>query len=467
MPMAATSTMEAIGLRVRVLTCPSSDEARSVLSRDSANASLVPTNPYLPTRMNRLADGGLMSDFAISGARVFDGEHSLGVVDVQVRDGTITAVGGPLPGDVEVIDGNGATLLPGLIDAHVHASEESLRQALVFGVTTELDLLSMPRVMQPLRRLAAGSRDLADVRSASVGLTPAGGHPHQLLRRAEGDPPWPTATTPDQVSAFVDDRISEGADYLKVLIEDGRTLGCSVPVLDDSLLVAMVRAGHARGKLVLAHALTLEAAAKVTAAGADALAHLFVDAPHTAAVIDQIAQAGLFVIPTLSTLASITGQGAGTALARKPQVRFRVPVPWLENLAADWATQPAGNFEFALVTLAALRQAGVDVLAGTDAAHLEVPGVAHGASLHDELRLLTVAGWTPAQALRAATALPARRFGLADRGRIEPGKRADLLLVGGDPTRTITDTLTIRDVWRQGTRLASGPLATGTTPTPA
>jgi imidazolonepropionase-like amidohydrolase len=249
----------------------------------------------------------------------------------------------------------------------------------------------MPRVMQPLRRLAAESRDLADVRSASVGLTPAGGHPHQL-RRAEGDPAWPTATTPEEVSAFVDDRISEGADYLKVLIEDGRVLGGSVPVLDESLLVAMVQAGHARGKLVLAHALTLATAVRVTAAGADALTHLFVDAPPTAEAIDQIAQAGLFVIPTLSTLASITGQGAGTALARRPQVRSRVPAPWLTNLSANWATQPPENFEFA------------------------------------------------------------------------PGKRADLLLVDGDPTRTISDTLLIRAVWRQGTRPSSEPLAT---PTPA
>ena len=407
-----------------------------------------------------------MGDFAISGARVFDGERSLGVVDVRIHGDTIAAVGGPLPRNVEVIDGNGATLLPGLIDAHVHASEESLRQALAFGVTTELDLLSMPRVMQPLRRLTAESRDLADVRSASVGLTPAGGHPHQL-RRAEGDPAWPTATTPEEVGAFVDDRISEGADYLKVLIEDGRVLGGSVPVLDESLLVAIVRAGHRRGKLVLAHALTLAAAARATAAGADALTHLFVDAPPTAELIDQIAQAGLFVIPTLSTLASITGQGAGTALARRPQVRSRVPAPWLTNLSANWATQPAENFEFALATLAALRQAGVDVLAGTDAAHLGAPGTAHGASLHDELRLLTLAGWTPASALRSATALPAQRFGLDDRGRIAPGKRADLLLVDGDPTRTISDTLLIRTVWRQGTRLSSEPLATPVSPTPA
>jgi len=61
---------------------------------------------------------------------------------------------------------------------------------------------------------------------------------------------------------------------------------------------------------------------------------------------------------------------------------------------------------------------------------------------------------------RAATALPAQRFGLADRGRIEPGKRADLVLVGGDPTRTISDTLSIRAVWRQGTQLPFEPLTT-------
>ena len=85
-------------------------------------------------------------------------------------------------------------------------------------------------------------------------------------------------------------------------------------------------------------------------------------------------------------------------------MRSRVPAPWLENLSANWATRPPENFEFALATLAALRQAGVDVLADTDAAHLGAPGTAHGARLHDELRLLTVAGWTPVSALRAATA---------------------------------------------------------------
>jgi imidazolonepropionase-like amidohydrolase len=138
-------------------------------------------------------------------------------------------------------------------------------------------------------------------------------------------------------------------------------------------------------------------------------------------------------------------------------VHSKVPAVWLENLSGAWATLPTENFEFALATVAALRRAGVDVLAGTDASHLGAPGMAHGASLHDELRLLVTAGFTPTEALRAATAVPARRFALGDRGRITPGLRADLLLVTGDPTTTIGDTLSVQAVWRQGSRLALEP----------
>jgi imidazolonepropionase-like amidohydrolase len=95
------------------------------------------------------------------------------------------------------------------------------------------------------------------------------------------------------------------------------------------------------------------------------------------------------------------------------------------------------------------------VIAGTDAAALTVRGVTHGASLHGELQLFVQAGFSPAEALRSATSLTARRFGLHDRGRVEQGLRADLVLVDGDPTTTIVDSLSIRAVWRQGTRLAA------------
>jgi imidazolonepropionase-like amidohydrolase len=171
-----------------------------------------------------------------------------------------------------------------------------------------------------------------------------------------------------------------------------------------------------------------------------------VDAPHTPQIVAQIAEAGMFVIPTLSTLASITGLSIGSELAADPRVRPKMTPVWLDSLADTWSTMPRRNFEFALNSVAARHAAGVDVIAGTDAAHLGAPGMAHGASLHGELRLLVCAGFTPLQALHSATALTARRFELNDRGRIAPGLSADLLLVDGDATRDIGDTLSLRAV---------------------
>jgi imidazolonepropionase-like amidohydrolase len=97
-----------------------------------------------------------------------------------------------------------------------------------------------------------------------------------------------------------------------------------------------------------------------------------------------------------------------------------------------------------------LLEAGVPVLAGSDSGN---PGVAVGATFHYELQMLVAAGLTPVQALAAATSVPARIFQLADRGRIAPGLRADLLLVRGDPTVDVRQTRDILAVWKEGRRL--------------
>ncbi len=94
----------------------------------------------------------------------------------------------------------------------------------------------------------------------------------------------------------------------------------------------------------------------------------------------------------------------------------------------------AANAETAV---GALHHAGVPILAGTDA---PAPGTAHGLSLHRELELLVLSGLTLLEALASATSEPARAFGFYDRGRIAEGRRADLLLVNGDPSIDITAT---------------------------
>ena len=129
----------------------------------------------------------------------------------------------------------------------------------------------------------------------------------------------------------------------------------------------------------------------------------------------------------------------------------RLDAAWRDNLRHEFAWN--AHLPNALRSVGRLHAAGVEVLAGTDSAHLGAPGLAHGASLHDELRLLEAGGLSPVEALTAATRRTADRFGLIDRGRIEPGAAADLVLVDGDPTVQLSSTLNTRAVWRRGRRL--------------
>ncbi|MGQ4516623.1 amidohydrolase family protein [Streptomyces sp. DW26H14] len=393
-----------------------------------------------------------MSRFAVTNTRVFTGTHVSDASVVVVEDGTITTVGHEVPEGVEEIDGGGGTLLPGLIDAHTHTDEDGLRTALRFGVTTELDMMSVPDVMDPIRKKARSEFDLADVRTASWGLAHPEGHPHQL-RRGLGDPVWPTATVPGEAAAFVAGRLSEGADYIKIMVEDGDTFGMSLPVVPPEVVTAVVEAAHERGVMALVHAFSAAATRAAVEAGADGVTHLHFDEVTSDDLISRMRDQGMFVITTLGVTASGASDGAGPRLAADLRVASRLDPAWRENLGHQLAWNGV-RLSNALRSVGLLHAAGVEVLAGTDAPHLGVPGLAHGASLHDELRLLEAGGLSPVEALSAATRRTADRFGLTDRGRIEPGAAADLVLVDGDPTTQLSATLNTRAVWRRGHRLA-------------
>lgn len=409
---------------------------------------------------------------AITNAQIFDGSEVIDERTVVLDGGLIRAVGGPIPQDATIVDGTGGTLLPGLIDSHVHTDMDGLRDALAFGVTTELEMQG--RWTAKKRRQIAGRNDVADLRTSMMGVRPKGGHPSEyitasgnLLIRYLARLPFvmPSVQTPDQATRFVAKQVAGGADYIKIFVEDGSVIGYpGLPVLDDATLRAAVAAAHRQGKLAIAHISTAYGAERVTAAGVDGLAHLFLDAP-TPGLIAAIAASGCFVIPTLVTLSTAFGNSAAR-LAADPRVRARLSQEWLDALERSMNVYPQGDVDGACSSVRALRDAGVDILAGSDVSE-PIPilgGLAHGASLHHELQLLVRAGFAPVDALRSATSVPARRFLLTDRGRIAPGARADLLLVDGDPTTTISDTLSRRAVWRSGvmqTAAPAGPVVSG------
>jgi len=184
-------------------------------------------------------------------------------------------------------------------------------------------------------------------------------------------------------------------------------------------------------------------------AGADGLAHLPFDRQLTGGFVAEMARHGTFVIPTLTMLESFCQHRGGADLACDPRVATRLDAAAREGLCQVMSPPAAAGYavDNALAGVPALLAAGVDVLAGTDAG---APGTTHGASLHRELELLVAAGMRPEQALAAATSVPARRMGMADRGRIARGLRADLLVVRGDPVTDITSTRDIVMVCWEG-----------------
>jgi imidazolonepropionase-like amidohydrolase len=264
----------------------------------------------------------------------------------------------------------------------------------------------------------------------------------------------PFATTPTEAAGFIPQLVATGSDYIKFMIDDGSVEGHpGLPMLDQATVDAGVAEARRHGVLTLAHALTVDATRIAVDAGIHGLAHLFMDQPHTDDIIERIVAADVFVVPCLVLNASMMGI-TGSALADDPRVNARLDEAWTDLLRGSYDRYPLGNLQNVLNSVKALHDAGVDLLVGTDAAPFPLPfmgGVVHGASVHHELQYLVHAGLTPIEALRAATSTPARRFRLDDRGRIAAGLRADLLLVDGDPTTRIGDTLNLRTVWRRGT----------------
>jgi len=284
-----------------------------------------------------------------------------------VIDGAhIRSVGGSVPAGATIIDAHGATLMPSLIDSHLHTDLICLHDALLFGVTTELEMNG--HWSQKERRKIAERDDIADLRSPGMGITPKGGHPTQYMSSSSNlllrfFYRYPFLSTPDEAAKFVAKQVSEGADYIKIFIEDGSCIGSpGLPVLNDETLIASVKEAHKFNKMAIAHVTTLEGGKRAIAAGVDGLAHIFFDCQATAEFVSATASSGAFVIPTLVTISSAVGNNA-SVLAADERVKSRLDKKWLDSLSHSMNVYLAGKLDDAFASVMALYKAGVDILA--------------------------------------------------------------------------------------------------------
>ena len=410
----------------------------------------------------------------IRNARVIVGDGGvIGPVDIGIRGGIIIFVepvgtgasravsGGSGPNGRTVVDAAGRTVIPGLIDAHVHAEAWTLPVLLKYGVTTVRDLHNDGAFIFPLAR----DEGPAHPRIVTAGpmIDGAGSFWKNAVQVA----------SLGEARAAVRRLVSQGASVIKVYTR-----------LDPALVTAVVSEARARGVPVAAH-LGFTTATQAADAGVTSIEHLsgIADAAsdeperllaahqdflggwtafelewqripfaRLESVARQLVSRGTVIVPTLA-LHEAFSRMADADLMKDPAL-VEVPPSVLKD-----AWNPAdimGRAKWTAATLAAFKQTlpilqrfvgsyahlGGRIAAGTDTPQqFVVPGV----SLHRELELLVASGLTPAQALKTATIEAAALLGIQDRvGSIAVGKAGDLVILDADPLVDIRNT---RRIW--------------------
>lgn len=387
------------------------------------------------------------NSFVMINARVFTANGVIAPASVRVENGVITEVGQEVRQDsaIPVIDLNGQTVTPGLVDAHTHSFFDShLFDSLQFGVTTQLDMSTDINFMLSHReqRSELEETDYADLYSAGLIVTSRGGHGTQ------NGVSIPTINSPAKAKQHIRARLAEGSDWIKIAYEADNAFLTSV---DKPTLTALISAAHEQDSLAVVHVSKLKAARDAVEAGADGLVHVFADKVVDDELLALMQDKKVFVIPTLSVISAIVGNRNAEHWAIKETGALGLSRSQKNTLFAKFATYPGQKkffkLDVAYENIRKMNEAGIPVLVGTDAPNA---GTAHGVSIHDELLHFINAGFTPAEALQSATSIPSQLFGLKDRGSIEAGKRADLIVFDGKPDENILDTRKITRIYKNG-----------------
>lgn len=431
----------------------------------------------------------------VEDVRIFTGHEFIDKGFVVVQNDVITDFGHgkflkSIGEGTVVLSHPGDTLIPGLIDAHIHAlsgNVDSIEQSLRFGVTTVCDMHNDPRDNKKLKQvssarfvhasrysqheqLATDSAKYADFKCAGLGAVIEGGWPIPVMRREFCDIPhgneivdrivsaWPKLKAPEDAEPFVKQQVEEnGASYIKMFHELGDTVGMELPPPPMDIQIAVVEAAHKRGVLAVGHAFSYAGAMALLHAGVDGLTHIFLDdAPHDDFVQLMVSR-NAHCNPTLCLCASQTAerqevqhQFTQDSFAQEMLTQKECNKP----LGLAEAQRPRAGIEHAYKSVKALYTAGVPLIVGTDAAGRDI-GAPYGLGMHIEMHsLVHDVGMTPLDVLKAATSNTADRFGFHDRGKIEVGRKADFVLVSGDIEAAMAQPerrcLPIKGVWREG-----------------
>jgi imidazolonepropionase-like amidohydrolase len=383
------------------------------------------------------------------------------------RKGAVTAPAGTVR-----VDLTGKTVMPALIDSHIHIGYQKeigyspenytsenltdhLRRYAYAGVCAVLSLGTDPGDLPFQIRAEQETKGGTLFRLAGRGIAaPNAGPADPALK-----PSAYGVTTEAEARQAVREQVVRKVDFIKIWVDDRNG---TVTKLSPELYRAAIDEAHKGGVRAIAHVYYLDDAKDLTRAGIDGFAHLVRDREMDDATVALIRRQNIYVMPNLGLAQSRT-YSRPPAWLDDALLRETVPPSIITRMRAAYAARPPAAVESARRTysimqrnLAKLNAAGARIVLGADSG--AAPDYFHAYNTHRELQLMVEAGMTPAQALTAATATAADFLRLKDHGTLTPGNSADFLVIEGNPLEDIANTRKIAKVFFRGNEIERSAL---------
>ncbi|RAI84849.1 amidohydrolase family protein [Algoriphagus yeomjeoni] len=365
-------------------------------------------------------------DYVIEKVTLFDGHEDRGTVNVAINHDTIAAIStNKLEAD-SIIDGVGKFMIPGLVNAHVHASSlEDLKAGYPLGILTLLNMhTGLEERELEWKEVSKDSIGFSTLYGAGHAATVPGGHPNQF------SPDMETISDSLSIADWLQHRIDKKVDYIKVIRENHEWMGYPpLPSLSFEQIKSLIESAHKQDYKVVVHANTLAEMTQIAAFKPDGFVHMLdykEDLPIPDSFYTQLVDNDIFVIPT-----------AGMALKSMEDAP-----PFIQ----EWVNNNLLNAEERALIIKNMHDKGVLIVAGTDAQEGQM-NFAEDYFL--ELELYKMAGISNLEVLKTATGNAAKAFNLPI-GELKEGSKATFVLLNGDPINDLSNLRKVEKVWKNG-----------------